>query len=57
MIVSDIDKIVIHTNFTNTVKRVYTLTMDDLLTSNGMAILEKVFRSPDALRSDETSER
>ena len=32
LIVSDIDSIVIHTNFTNTVKRIVTLTLDDLLT-------------------------
>lgn len=56
LIVSDIGTIVIHTNFTNTVKRKITLTLEDLLTNDGMATLEKVFRNPEALRSDETSE-
>jgi type II restriction/modification system DNA methylase subunit YeeA len=56
LIVSDIGTIVIHTNFTNTVKRKITLTLEDLLTNDGLATLEKVFRNPEALRSDETSD-
>jgi hypothetical protein len=35
LVVSDIQQIVIHTNFTNTVKQVFTVTLDDLLTPAG----------------------
>ena len=35
LIVCDIDRIVIHTNFTNTSKRTRALTLDDILTAEG----------------------
>jgi len=55
LIVSDIDSIVIHTNFTNTVKRVERLTLDDLLTPEGMAKLRAVFYNPDTFRVAQTT--
>ena len=42
----DIDRIVIHTNFTNTSKRTRTLTLDDLLTPEGRQALHAIFESP-----------
>ncbi len=43
LIVSDFARIIIHTNFTNTVKRVYELTLDDLLIPEKLAILRHAF--------------
>ncbi len=40
----DLDHIVIHTNFTNTIKQITTLTLDDLLTPAGQQHLRNVFR-------------
>ncbi|HMO11222.1 MAG TPA: hypothetical protein PKB06_06935, partial [Actinotalea sp.] len=50
LVVSDIQTIVIHTNFSNTVKQVTTLTLDDLLTPAGLQTLRNVFGAPDAFR-------
>lgn len=57
LIVCDIDTIQIHTNFTNTVKRIIPLTLDNLLTPAGLDILNKVFNSPDSLRSAQTPDQ
>jgi len=57
LIVSDLQRILIHTNFTNTVKRVYDLTLDDLLIPEKLAILYKAFTDPDALRAAQTPEQ
>ena len=57
LIVSDFQRIVIHTNFTNTVKRVVELSLDDLLLPEKLAVLRKAFADPDALRSPQTSQQ
>ncbi|MCX6028537.1 MAG: class I SAM-dependent DNA methyltransferase [Chloroflexi bacterium] len=57
LIVCDLQRIVIHTNFTNTVKRVYELALDDLLIPAKLAILHKAFTDPDALRDAKTPEQ
>ena len=57
LIVSDLEKIIIHTNFTNTVKQVTTLTPDDLLTAVGMERLRNVFETPDAFKVAKTTEQ
>ena len=57
LIVSDIDQIVIHTNFTNTVKRIERLTLDDLLQSERLAILRAAFYNPNALKAAKTTEQ
>jgi len=57
LIVSDIDSIQIHTNFTGTTKRIYTLTLDDLLTQEGMDLLRKVFFHPYSLQAPEAPEQ
>ncbi len=55
LVVSDIDRIVIHTNFTNTIKQVTTIALDDLLTPQGLAKLRAIFYDPQQFRSPETS--
>ncbi len=57
LIVSDMQRILIHTNFTNTVKRVYELSLDDLLIPDKLAILRQAFTDPDALRDARTPEQ
>jgi len=56
LIVSDMETIVINTNFTNTVKQTFTLTFDDLLTRDGLDTLRNAFEHPERLRSDQTTE-
>jgi len=56
LIVSDMETIVIHTNFTNTIKRTFTLTFNDLLTRDGLAILLNAFEHPERLRAEQTPE-
>jgi len=56
LIVSDMETIVINTNFTNTIKQTFTLTFDDLLTKDGLDTLHNAFEHPDRLRSDQTTE-
>lgn len=55
LIVSDMERIVVHTNFTNTAKQVVTLTLDDLLTPAGLTQLRHVFYSPDAFKAPQTT--
>lgn len=57
LIVCDIDKIVIHTNFTNTIKQTITLTFDDLLTPQGRQHLHNIFHNPRAFRAATTTEQ
>ena len=54
LIVSDMDTIQIHTNFTGTVKRVYTLTFADLVTPPGLDLLRAVFFNPYSLKAPQT---
>ena len=56
LIVSDMETIVIHTNFTNTIKRTMHLALDDLLTKDGLETLRNVFEHPERLRSEQTTE-
>jgi len=56
LIVSDMETIIIYTNFTNTVKQRFTLAFDDLLTREGLNTLRNAFEHPDKLRSDQTTE-
>ena len=54
LIVCDIDHILVHTNFTNTVKQVYTLTLEDLLTADGMSRLRAIFHNPSFFKAHQT---
>ena len=57
LVVSDIQTIEIHTNFTNSVKRVTTLTIDDLLTPAGLQALRDLFTNPAAFRAAQTTQQ
>ncbi len=57
LVVCDIDQIVIHTNFTNTVHAVTTLALSDLLTVEGMKRLRAIFNEPDSFKVTQTTEQ
>mgnify|MGYP001081753042 CR=1 FL=1 len=56
LIVSDINKIVIRTNYTNLPTRTIVLSLDDLLTADGLKTLKTVFFNPEQLKPQETVE-
>jgi hypothetical protein len=56
LIVCDIDRFEIHTNFTNTVKIKYELSLEDLLTPDKLDILRAAFFYPERLRAAQTTE-
>ena len=56
LVVSDMERIVVHTNFTNTVKQTIPLSLDDLLTPDGLRRLRDVFTNPDAFKTPQTPE-
>ncbi|MDD5264993.1 MAG: class I SAM-dependent DNA methyltransferase [Candidatus Bipolaricaulis sp.] len=56
LVVSDMETIVVRTNFNNAVKRELRIGFDDLTTEAGQATLRAVFTAPDTLRSEETPE-
>src|SRR5215212_7322896 len=56
LIVSDINNIVIRTNYTNLPTRTITLTLDDLLKPESIEILKTVFFRPEQLKPKETIE-
>ncbi len=57
LIVSDMQRIIVHTNFTNTAKRMYELALEDLLEPAKLEILRKAFTDPDALRPSQTPQQ
>ncbi|MFA6134444.1 MAG: DNA methyltransferase [Phycisphaerae bacterium] len=57
LIVSDMEIIRIHSNFTDSVKRVVTITLDDLLRPEGLNFLHDVFFNPYAFKSPLTTEQ
>jgi len=57
LVVSDIQTIQVHTNFTNSVKQVTTFTLDDLLVTEKLDRLRRVWTEPEAFRVDETPEQ
>ena len=56
LIVSDMNYIIIRTNYTNLATRTMTLTLDDLLTAEGLKTLKTVFFNPDQLKPQVTIE-
>ena len=50
LVVSDLQTIIVHTNFTNTVKREYKFTVEQLADYETRQILEAVFKHPETLR-------
>ena len=57
LVVCDMDRIVIHTNFTNTPARRIEFTLDDLADERNLAILRAVFFDPDRLKPEKTTQR
>lgn len=57
LIVSNIQTIVIHPNFTNSANKPVTVTLDDLLTPEGVFRIRSMFNTPDALRTENIAER
>jgi type II restriction/modification system DNA methylase subunit YeeA len=57
LIVSDIERILIHTNFINTVKQVYELTLDDLLIPEKRRLLHHAFYDYRQLQAPQTTEQ
>lgn len=56
LVVCDMDRFVIHTNFTATVAKTYEISLEDLDTPQNIEIVRKVFFEPEKLRPDATSE-
>jgi len=55
LIVSNIQTLVIHTNFTGTAKDIITITLDDLLTADGLQKLRNIFYNPEAFKPKKTA--
>lgn len=55
LVVCDLDRIIIHTNFTDSVKKTYTLALDDFLTPASLNTLRAVFFDPYTLRAPKTT--
>ncbi len=56
LVVSDMERIVVHTNWTNTVSERHEVTLDDLLSHSKRELLRHVFLDPDRLRPKKTVE-
>ncbi len=56
LIVSDINNIIIRTNYTNLATRTIALTLDDMLNPESIRILKTVFTAPEQLKPKETIE-
>src|SRR5690606_36540974 len=54
LVVSDLHTIVVHTNFTNTVKREYRFTIEQLTDFETRQVLEAVFKNPEKLKPGAT---
>jgi hypothetical protein len=54
LVVSDINRIVIRTNYTNLPTHTFDISLDDLLDPANITILRAVFFNPDALKPRET---
>jgi len=57
LIVSDMQTLRIHTNFTNTVKLVYELRLEDLLDPAQLQILQHAFHAPEKLKARQTPDQ
>ena len=54
LVVCDMDRIVLHTNFTNTVSEERTILLDDLSEPSSLDILRSIFFEPEKLRPGQT---
>jgi hypothetical protein len=56
LVVCDMDRFEVHTNFTRTAKKVYTFNLAGLAEPANLDVLRKLFTDPDALRPGQTAE-
>jgi hypothetical protein len=56
LVVCDLDRIIIHTNFTRTVKKVHTIPLEEIGEPKNLEILGWLFNDPDKLKPGQTSE-
>ena len=56
LVVCDMDRFEVHTNFTGTVKRVYTFDLDGLAEPDNLDVLRKLFTDPQSLKPGQTAE-
>jgi len=54
LITSDMHKIVIHTNFTDSIKEIHEIQLEDLLKKEKLDLLKKVFFNPNSLKPDKS---
>ena len=54
LVVSDMERIVIHTNWTNTVSEVHSITLEELRDANKRDLLRAVFTDPERLKPHKT---
>lgn len=54
LVVSDIDRIEVHTNWTNSVSKVYEYTLDDLRDAKARDLLKCIWTDPEKLRPEKT---
>ncbi len=57
LIVSDMDRILIHTNWTNSVSKTYEITIEDILNADKRLILKNAFLNPDELKPTLTRQK
>jgi hypothetical protein len=57
LVVCDIDRIEVHTNFTGSAKRVYSFDLETLPLPENLDVLRKLFTDPEALRPAQTTEQ
>src|SRR5215208_5394012 len=56
LVVSDLQTVEVHTNFNNSVRRIITLTLDDLLDPEKLDQLRRVWTDPFSFRAEQTPE-
>ncbi|MCH7687853.1 MAG: class I SAM-dependent DNA methyltransferase, partial [Planctomycetes bacterium] len=56
LVVCDLDRFEIHTNFTGTVKKVFSFDLDSLAEPHNLEVLRKLFTDPQALKPGQTAE-
>jgi hypothetical protein len=56
LVVCDLDRFEVHTNFTNTATKVYDFDLEHLAEPANLDVLRKLFTDPDALKPGETTE-
>lgn len=54
LVVCDLDRFVVHTNFTNTAKQTYQWTNDEIGRPENLRVLRALFADPEALRPEKT---